>query len=68
MTKSEARAIRKATVAAGRSWDIGMNASGQFEMVRERTRREERAHAGRMARWAVRYEALNGAPESDDDR
>jgi len=30
--------------------------------------RQERRHAERLARWAKRYDDLNGRPEGGDDR
>lgn len=54
MTKGEVRAARKAAVASGRPWHIETSASGQLEIVRERTRAEEQRHQVRMHRWAQR--------------
>jgi len=58
MTKSEARKARK----AGTLRDY----TDRYEP--QRTRAEEARHARRMHRWVRRYDALNGAPESNDDR
>jgi len=66
MTKGEMRAARKAAARAG-NWQV--DASGvPLVIVRERTPAGEARHAARMHRWARRYDALNGAPESEDDR
>jgi hypothetical protein len=58
MTKSEARAARK----AGTLRDYNDHGEPM------RTPAEERRHARSMHRWARRYDRLNGAPEGDDDR
>ncbi|HXK37024.1 MAG TPA: hypothetical protein VJ553_05590 [Candidatus Paceibacterota bacterium] len=67
-TKGDIRRARKAARAAGESWTVERRPDGGLEMMQGRTAAQERAHATRMDRWARRYDALNGAPESDDDR
>ena len=67
MTKGELRAARKAARAAGQSL------SGELALPNDRgTQPVEYTESprGRKAldRWARRYDALNGAPESEYDR
>ncbi len=68
MSKGEQRKSRKAARAAGQPWNVELNDSGQPVVARTRTPRQERRHRTTMDRWARRYDALNGAPESEDDR
>lgn len=65
MTKGEIRKARKE--GSWQASSIELDANGQPEMVRTRTRREEARHAHAMDRWACRYDDLNGAPESWED-
>ena len=65
MTKGELRKARKAARAAGQPL------SGELALDRGTEPVEfTESHKGRRAldRWARRYDALNGAPESDYDR
>jgi hypothetical protein len=66
--KGLARQARKSARAAGTALNIERRADGGLVFVAERTPAQEDAHARRMYRWAKRYDALNGAPESDMDR
>jgi hypothetical protein len=67
MTKGEIRAARKAAHAAGLSLtgDLRPTSSGP---IRPPARRARRNRDNSMYQWARRYDALNGAPESDYDR
>lgn len=65
MTKAELRKARKAARSAGRPL------AGELVLDRESGPVEftesTRGHRA-LDRWARRYDALNGAPESDEDR
>jgi hypothetical protein len=67
MTKSELRVARKAARAAGQPL------TGELALPSDRGAQPvefTESHKGRRALycWARRYDALNGAPESDYDR
>lgn len=63
MTKGELRKERKAARAAGEPYDQrGDRDQGAVEWGEG-----PRGQAARV-RWARRYDDLNGAPESEDDR
>ena len=69
MTKGELRAARKAARAEGLNLtgELRPASSGPVQTSRP-PRRRGRSHENSMYRWARRYDALNGAPESDSDR
>lgn len=56
MTKREARGARKAGTLR------------DYEPSRLRAAAVEYRHAVALERWARRYDRLNGAPESEEDR
>lgn len=70
MTAGERRKARKAAKAAGQplTGDLALTGEARPGLAPIRTGRQERQHAAHMYRWARRYDALNGAPENDDDR
>ena len=63
MTKSELRRARKQARAEGRKFG-GIT---EREQDREIFTETARGYRARWA-WAERYDRLNGAPESDEDR
>lgn len=65
MTKAEIRKARKAARAEGRALtgDLALD-RGQGSVEFSESPKGHRARD----RWARRYEDLNGAPESDEDR
>ena len=65
-TKGEIRKQRKAARVAGRPWSVETGPSG-LEIVREETHVEKRRRERGLAKWARRYDELNGAPESEED-
>ena len=65
MTKSEMRKIRKDARESGKVVEFE---DGRLELVTPRTQHEEAAHQRAMAKWARRYDELNGAPEGEWDR
>lgn len=67
MTKSEARAARKAGTHQHVAGVCTMLVCDRV-VEREQATRREVARLDRMDRWARRYDDLNGAPESDGDR
>ena len=65
MTKGERRKARKAARADGRALD------GELSLDKDQgavTWTESRAGYRARERWARRYDELNGAPESEEDR
>jgi hypothetical protein len=54
LTAGQRRAARKAARAAGQTWNVETNASGQLEQVRTRTSAEESRHYDQMERAARR--------------
>ena len=65
MTKGEIRKARKEAREAGQPFDAALALDdGQSARVFTESSRGYRARE----RWARRYDALDGAPESDDDR
>ena len=69
MTKSERRRARKAAHAAGErlTGELRLPGAPVAEGPAVEWRETARGYAAR-ARWARRYDALNGAPEGDWDR
>jgi hypothetical protein len=67
LTKGELRKARKAARAAGLplAGDLALTRDDRGD--REVFTESARGEAARE-RWARRYDALNGAPESDEDR
>lgn len=70
MTKGQRRAARKAARESGQplTGDLALTGEAVPAYAPIRTRGQERRRARGMDRWARCYDALNGAPESDDDR
>jgi hypothetical protein len=67
MTKSKKRKARKVARAAG------LPLTGELELTRDRDKgacewSESACGYRARDRWARRYDALNGAPESEEDR
>ena len=65
MTKGEIRTARKTAIARGDklAGELALDCNTSSTTFTE-SRRGSRARY----RWARRYDSLNGAPESDDDR
>lgn len=64
MTKGELRAARKAARAAGTPYADERRDDATDTMIFSETGRGR----GALDRWARRYDELNGAPESEEDR